>query len=104
MFGSVDLGTYIGFPGERGCLSDLAPCVLCGFPRSSSLPSLPSYRFTFSMVVRRYLGPRNRGMLGIDIDKRFTLMFGLAAVAGLAGDCAPIIVRRTYHGHGLSGA
>ena len=39
------------------------------------------------MVVRAGMADRETvGILGIDIDKRFTLMFGLAAaVAGLAG-------------------
>ena len=42
---------------------------------------------TFGMVVRAGMADRETvGLLGIDIDKRFTLMFGIAAaVAGLAG-------------------
>jgi len=42
---------------------------------------------TFGMVVRAGMADRETvGLLGIDIDKRFTLMFGMAAaVAGLAG-------------------
>jgi branched-chain amino acid transport system permease protein len=42
---------------------------------------------TFGMVVRAGMADRETvGMLGINIDKRFTLMFGMAAaVAGLAG-------------------
>ncbi len=42
---------------------------------------------TFGMVVRAGMADRETvGLLGIDIDKRFTFMFGLAAVvAGLAG-------------------
>ncbi|QEE35257.1 branched-chain amino acid ABC transporter permease [Octadecabacter sp. SW4] len=42
---------------------------------------------TFGMVVRAGMADRETvGLLGINIDKRFTLMFGLAAaVAGLAG-------------------
>ena len=42
---------------------------------------------TFGMVVRAGMADRETvQLLGIDIDKRFTLMFGLAAaVAGLAG-------------------
>ncbi|MEL6571973.1 MAG: branched-chain amino acid ABC transporter permease [Pseudomonadota bacterium] len=42
---------------------------------------------TFGMVVRAGMADRETvGLLGIDIDRRFTLMFGLAAaVAGLAG-------------------
>jgi len=49
---------------------------------------------TFGMVVRA--GMQNRemvAMLGINIEKKFTIMFGLAAVvAGVAGAmCAPIL-------------
>jgi len=42
---------------------------------------------TFGMVVRAGMADRETvGILGIDIDKRFTIMFGIAAaVAGLAG-------------------
>ena len=42
---------------------------------------------TFGMVVRAGMADRETvGLLGIDIDRRFTLMFGIAAaVAGLAG-------------------
>jgi len=42
---------------------------------------------TFGMVVRAGMADRETvGMLGIDIDRRFTIVFGLAAtVAGLAG-------------------
>ncbi|MCO4847991.1 MAG: branched-chain amino acid ABC transporter permease [Yoonia sp.] len=42
---------------------------------------------TFGMVVRAGMADRETvGLLGIDIDKRFTFMFGLAAaVAGMAG-------------------
>ena len=42
---------------------------------------------TFGMVVRAGMADRETvGLLGIDIDKRFTIVFGLAAVvAGIAG-------------------
>ncbi len=42
---------------------------------------------TFGMVVRAGMADRETvGLLGIDIDKRFSIMFGIAAaVAGLAG-------------------
>jgi branched-chain amino acid transport system permease protein len=54
---------------------------------------------TFGMVVRAGMADRETvGMLGIDIDKRFTLMFGLAAaVAGLAGAMYAPIVSPNYH-------
>ncbi|RYH11996.1 branched-chain amino acid ABC transporter permease [Tropicimonas sp. IMCC6043] len=54
---------------------------------------------TFGMVVRAGMADRETvGLLGIDIDKRFTAMFGLAAaVAGLAGVMYTPINSPNYH-------
>ena len=54
---------------------------------------------TFGMVVRAGMADRETvGLLGINIDKRFTLMFGLAAVvAGLAGVMYTPILSPDYH-------
>ncbi|PRY86796.1 branched-chain amino acid ABC transporter permease [Donghicola tyrosinivorans] len=54
---------------------------------------------TFGMVVRAGMADRETvGLLGIDIDKRFTFMFGLAAaVAGLAGVMYAPINSPNYH-------
>ncbi|MFD1342944.1 branched-chain amino acid ABC transporter permease [Litorisediminicola beolgyonensis] len=54
---------------------------------------------TFGMVVRAGMADRETvGLLGIDIDKRFTIMFGLAAaVAGLAGVMYAPINSPNYH-------
>ena len=54
---------------------------------------------TFGMVVRAGMADRETvGLLGIDIDRRFTIMFGLAAaVAGLAGVMYTPIVSPNYH-------
>jgi branched-chain amino acid transport system permease protein len=54
---------------------------------------------TFGMVVRAGMADRETvTLLGIDIDKRFTLMFGLAAaVAGLAGVMYTPINSPNYH-------
>ena len=54
---------------------------------------------TFGMVVRAGMADRETvGLLGIDIDKRFTMMFGIAAaVAGLAGVMYAPIVAPNYH-------
>ncbi|THH38076.1 branched-chain amino acid ABC transporter permease [Aliishimia ponticola] len=54
---------------------------------------------TFGMVVRAGMADRETvGLLGIDIDKRFTTMFGLAAaVAGLAGVMYGPINAPNYH-------
>ncbi|MFQ6551835.1 branched-chain amino acid ABC transporter permease [Aestuariibius insulae] len=54
---------------------------------------------TFGMVVRAGMADRETvGMLGIDIDRRFTIMFGIAAaVAGLAGVMYGPINSPNYH-------
>ena len=54
---------------------------------------------TFGMVVRAGMADRETvGLLGSNIDKRFTIMFGLAAaVAGLAGVMYAPINSPNYH-------
>ena len=54
---------------------------------------------TFGMVVRAGMADRETvGLLGINIDRRFTIMFGMAAaVAGLAGVMYTPIVSPNYH-------
>ncbi|WP_371157321.1 branched-chain amino acid ABC transporter permease [Jannaschia sp. 2305UL9-9] len=54
---------------------------------------------TFGMVVRAGMADRETvTLLGIDIDKRFTMMFGIAAaVAGLAGVMYTPINSPNYH-------
>ncbi|MEM8822230.1 MAG: branched-chain amino acid ABC transporter permease [Pseudomonadota bacterium] len=54
---------------------------------------------TFGMVVRAGMADRETvTLLGIDIDKRFTIMFGIAAaVAGLAGVMYTPITSPNYH-------
>ncbi|KRA42620.1 branched-chain amino acid ABC transporter permease [Devosia sp. Root635] len=54
---------------------------------------------TFGMVVRAGMADRETvGILGINIDRRFTIMFGLAAVvAGLAGVMYTPLVPPNYH-------
>jgi len=54
---------------------------------------------TFGMVVRAGMADRETvGLLGINIDKRFTIMFGIAAaVAGLAGVMYTPITSPNYH-------
>jgi branched-chain amino acid transport system permease protein len=59
---------------------------------------------TFGMVVRAGMADRETvGLLGINIDRRFTIMFAIAAVvAGLAGVMyTPINSPQLPHGHGL---
>lgn len=54
---------------------------------------------TFGMVVRAGMADRETvGLLGINIDKRFTIMFGVAAsVAGIAGVMYTPILAPNYH-------
>jgi len=54
---------------------------------------------TFGMVVRAGMADRETvGLLGIDIDRRFTTVFGIAAVvAGLAGVMYTPILSPDYH-------
>lgn len=54
---------------------------------------------TFGMVVRAGMHDRDMvGLLGIDIDRRFTIVFGLAAIAaGMAGAMYTPILPPDYH-------
>jgi branched-chain amino acid transport system permease protein len=54
---------------------------------------------TFGMVVRAGMADRETvGLLGVNIGRRFTIMFGLAAVvAGLAGVMYTPLVPPNYH-------
>ena len=54
---------------------------------------------TFGMVVRAGMADRETvGLLGINIDRKFTIMFGIAAtVAGLAGVMYGPILAPNYH-------
>jgi branched-subunit amino acid ABC-type transport system permease component len=54
---------------------------------------------TFGMVVRAGMADRETvGLLGIDIDRRFTIMFGIAAVvAGMAGVMYTPLLPPNYH-------
>ncbi|MCD7059830.1 branched-chain amino acid ABC transporter permease [Pelagibacterium xiamenense] len=54
---------------------------------------------TFGMVVRAGMADRETvGLLGINIDRRFTIMFGIAAVvAGLAGVMYTPLLPPNYH-------
>ncbi|MFZ3583045.1 branched-chain amino acid ABC transporter permease [Loktanella sp. DJP18] len=92
--GSIDLGTYLGFQANA-VVYPIWRLVYFVFSVIIIAAVFSFLQFTtFGMVVRAGMADRETvGMLGIDIDKRFTLMFGLAAaVAGLAGAMyAPIL-------------
>ena len=85
--GSFDFGIWIGFEANQ----IIYPYWRLVYFAFSALIIAAVFAFlqftTFGMVVRAGMADRETvGILGIDIDKRFTLMFGLAAaVAGLAG-------------------
>jgi branched-subunit amino acid ABC-type transport system permease component len=97
--GSFDFGTLIGFdPGQ--IIYPYWRLVYFGFAAVIIGAVFAFLRFTtFGMVVRAGMADRETvGLLGIDIDKRFTIMFGLAAaVAGLAGVMYAPINPPSYH-------
>ena len=92
--GTVDMGAWLGFdPGTVAYPTWRLVYFLFSAVIIASVFAFLQFT-TFGMVVRAGMADRETvGMLGIDIDKRFTLMFGLAAaVAGLAGVMyAPIL-------------
>ena len=97
--GSFDLGALLGFdpftiiyPYWRLIYFVFALIIIAGV--------FAFLQFTtFGMVVRAGMADRETvGLLGIDIDKRFTVMFGLAAaVAGVAGVMYTPINSPNYH-------
>ncbi len=97
--GSFDFGVLLGFdpnviiyPYWRLVYFAFAAIIIAGV--------FAFLQFTtFGMVVRAGMADRETvGLLGIDIDKRFTMMFGLAAVvAGLAGVMYTPINSPNYH-------
>ncbi|MEO3415827.1 branched-chain amino acid ABC transporter permease [Roseovarius sp. CAU 1744] len=97
--GAVDFGVLIGFdpnaiiyPYWRLIYFCFAALIIGGV--------FAFLQFTtFGMVVRAGMADRETvGLLGIDIDKRFTIMFGIAAaVAGLAGVMYTPINPPNYH-------
>ena len=97
--GSFDLGVLLGFdpnaiiyPYWRMIYFAFAMIIIAGV--------FGFLQFTtFGMVVRAGMADRETvGLLGIDIDKRFTVMFGIAAaVAGLAGVMYTPINPPNYH-------
>jgi branched-chain amino acid transport system permease protein len=96
--GSFDFGIWIGY-GANTIIYPYWRLVYFAFSAAIIAAVFAFLRFTtFGMVVRAGMADRETvGLLGIDIDKRFTLMFGLAAaVAGLAGVMYGPILSPTY--------
>ncbi len=85
--GSVDFGVLIGMT-ENAVIYPLWRLVYFLFSMVLIGGVFAFLRFTtFGMVVRAGMADRETvGLMGINIDRRFTIMFGVAAaVAGLAG-------------------
>ena len=97
--GSMDIGAMVGFaenaliyPVWRMVYFLLAIFIIAGV--------FAFLQFTtFGLVIRAGMADRETvGLLGINIDRRFTLMFGFAAaVAGLAGVMYGPINPPNYH-------
>ena len=99
MTGMMDVGVAMGFDAGN-IVYPLWRFVYFGFAAVIIGAVFCFLQFTtFGMVVRAGMADRETvGLLGIDIDKRFTLMFGLAAiVAGLAGVMYTPILSPDYH-------
>ena len=97
--GSYDFGVLIGFDANA-IIYPYWRLVYFFFSLAIIGAVFAFLRFTtFGMVVRAGMADRETvGLLGIDIDKRFTIMFGIAAaVAGLAGVMYVPINPPNYH-------
>ncbi len=99
MAGSADIGAWIGF--QAGTVVYPYWRIVYLFFALAVLGAVFAFlQFTtFGMVVRAGMADRETvGLLGIDIDRRFTIVFGLAAVvAGLAGVMYTPILSPDYH-------
>ncbi|MCE8516160.1 branched-chain amino acid ABC transporter permease [Ruegeria pomeroyi] len=85
--GSLDIGLMLGFD-PNAIIYPIWRLVYFAFAAVIIGGVFAFLQFTtFGMVVRAGMADRETvGLLGINIDKRFTIMFGIAAgVAGLAG-------------------
>ncbi len=97
--GSFDFGTMLGFD-PNVIIYPYWRLVYFAFSAIVIGAVFAFLRFTtFGMVVRAGMADRETvGLLGINIDKRFTIMFGIAAaVAGLAGVMYAPINSPNYH-------
>lgn len=97
--GSIDFGVMIGF-AQNEIIYPYWRLVYFLFSAVIISAVFAFLRFTtFGMVVRAGMADRETvGLLGINIDKRFTIMFGIAAaVAGLAGVMYAPINSPNYH-------
>lgn len=97
--GSLDFGAALGFD-PNVIIYPYWRIVYFGFSMVIIGGVFAFLQFTtFGMVVRAGMADRETvGLLGINIDRRFTIMFGVAAaVAGLAGVMYTPINSPNYH-------
>ena len=97
--GSFDFGVLLGFD-PNAVIYPFWRLIYFGFSTFVIVAVFAFLRFTtFGMVVRAGMADRETvGLLGINIDKKFTIMFGIAAaVAGLAGVMYTPINSPNYH-------
>ncbi len=97
--GTLDIGVMMGF-AQNAITYPYWRLVYFGFACLVIFGVFSFLRFTtFGMVVRAGMADRETvGLLGIDINRKFTIMFGLAAcVAGLAGVMYTPINAPNYH-------
>ncbi len=97
--GSYDFGVLLGFDAQT-IIYPYWRLVYFAFSAVIIGAVFAFLQFTtFGMVVRAGMADRETvGLLGINIDKRFTIMFGIAAaVAGLAGVMYTPINSPNYH-------
>lgn len=97
--GSLDFGVLIGYEANA-IIYPYWRLVYFFFATGVIAAVFAFLQFTtFGMVVRAGMADRETvGLLGINIDKRFTIMFGIAAaVAGLAGVMYTPINSPNYH-------
>lgn len=97
--GSADIGLLLGF-AENAIVYPWWRIVYLLFAGVVIAAVFAFLQFTtFGMVVRAGMADRETvGLLGIDIDRRFTIVFGIAAVvAGLAGVMYTPILSPDYH-------
>jgi len=97
--GALDFGVFLGFD-PNAIIYPYWRLVYFLFAMAIIAGVFAFLRFTtFGMVVRAGMADRETvGLLGIDIDRRFTIMFAIAAaVAGLAGVMYTPINSPNYH-------
>lgn len=97
--GSYDFGVLLGFD-PNAIIYPLWRLVYFIFSLTIIAAVFAFLQFTtFGMVVRAGMADRETvGLLGINIDKKFTIMFGIAAaVAGVAGVMYTPINSPNYH-------